>query len=45
MKFIFQKHYDNMMYIPEKGRTLNTIKSYGYIMKDFYYIHTSEEFQ
>lgn len=39
-----QKHYDNMLYIPEKSRSFNTIRCYGYIMKDFYYLHTSEEF-
>ena len=40
----FQEYYDNMKYIPEKTRSFYTIKTYGYIMKDFYLIHKSEEF-
>jgi len=39
-----KEHYESLKYLPEKSRSFQTIKTYGYIMKDFYYIHTSDEF-
>lgn len=43
-EIIFKEQSEKFAYIPEKTRSVSTIKSYGYIMKDFYYLHTSQEF-